>query len=96
MEIIKKRVGQGDTCLKKIVRCKNLFTENQRKYGQKGLFARFNREWLYRYADIKFNILVESKDLRVSMICEGTFVYNTIYLLFYSIFIMIARHYLII
>ena len=48
LEIIKQKVNQGDTCLKRIVRCKNLFAENQRKYGED--VGSSNREWLYRYA----------------------------------------------
>ena len=50
IEIFKEAVNKGDTCLKKILRLKNMFLDNKRENGG---------EWdLFRYADIKMGVLM--------------------------------------
>ena len=60
-----KNINKGDTCLKRVIRIKNMFSSNKAEFGVT------NNNWLYCYGDIKLNILMEYK--RISMIVECQF-----------------------
>ena len=68
MNIFVNAVNSGKTCLKKICRIKNMFLENKRDN---------NNIWdLYKYADIKMNVLMVDDIQKLSMMVEVQFLMN--------------------
>ena len=70
------RVKKGDTCLKRVLRVKNLFVEHKKEaqmmLRKKSVKREIkNDDWLYQYADIKLNILMDYNAM--SMIVEVQF-----------------------
>ena len=65
MARLKLKIGNSHSCLKKLLRVKNMFQANKREYGTK------KEDYFYKYADIKFNILMEYNGY--SMIVELQF-----------------------
>ena len=69
LNTIKNKIEQqsNSQCIKKILRIKNGFLRNRMKIG--GNIS----NWLYNYADVKFNVLIESSKNRMSLIGEIQF-----------------------
>ena len=67
MKKFENAVESGDTSLKKIVRIKNMFLENKREN---------DNVWdLYRYADIKYNVIMTDEYKKISMVVCACFTY---------------------
>ena len=49
-----KRINKGDSCLKRVLRIKNMFLVNKHELGDKN--DSDNLDWLHNYADIKLNV----------------------------------------
>lgn len=70
--MLKKAIEGGETCLKKIVRVKNMFSQNHKKFLRRniGKNPETNLEWLYSYADIKMLILIETDSHNMVVECQ--------------------------
>ena len=76
ISIFTNAVEKGDTCLKKIIRIKNMFASSKRQFekangGNKNKDKDKNkndRSWLLKYGDIKMNVMMQYDNK--SMICE--------------------------
>ena len=68
---VRQRIEKGDTCVKKILRIKNLFESKRKKWNKKNKTIENNDYlgWLYQYGDIKFNILIENENLSLIGMC---------------------------
>ena len=62
MKTFNKRFKHVSPFLIRFLRVKNMFEQNKRESNNNK-----NNNWLYNYADIKFNMLMEYKDM--SMVC---------------------------
>ena len=79
LKIVIERIDKGDTCLKRVLRIKNMFVNNKKHYGNND----DNNDWLYRYADLKLNILMEWENR--SLIVECQFLVGTRLLFFFVV-----------
>ena len=72
LTLVIDKINKGDTCLKKVLRIKNMFLNNKYDFEMAHPNTDKNSiEWMYNYCDIKLNVLVEFEQR--SIICELQF-----------------------